>query len=175
MGRIYLFFAFYVISSPNIIDIFVFIVDSLGRNWHPRFKFFSINRIIFREIQVYKTCNCMPITSISYIPLLIMVFVNNLLIKSGRFVIVWIKLFIRLLSFLELICNCILFFRIKFIDIIKILLMLLFFVLKLKVMDFFTVSLLELMIFFHNTIHIVIVDVNIDNLLSLLYCFIFVF
>ena len=168
MGWIHLFLAFYVVSSSNFINVFFFVMYPFGRNWHPRFKLLSVNMIIFGEVHVDKVGNCMSITGIPYITFFIMVSINHLLVKPGRFIIVWIKLLSRLLFFFKLASNSMVLFSIKFIDIIKILLVLFFFVLKFKFMNFISVSFLKFMILFHNTIHIFIIDVNIDNLLSLL-------
>lgn len=176
MARIYLLFAFFAIRNSNSINISILSFDLLGEDGHPVLQLFSINGIIFREIQIHKASDCMPISSIPDIPIFIMISVDYLLVEPCL-VLFWIHLGTRghCRLILNPIGNTVLLFSMKLINIINMFLLFLFFILILACTDLFTIGFCKLVILFHCLVHVAIVDVHIHHLFAFLEGLIFLF
>ena len=167
MRRINVLQTFLVVSSPFVVNKFIFWLDLNRVNLQTIDKFLSICCTILREVHIDKACQGMSISSDSHISMFIRCSIHNLLMKPAFFItITYIRATLSI--------NCIStkdsipFLRIELFNRSFFLILNLFGIVFFEFSDFFFMSFFEINIFFHDAIHVFLINININHFFPLL-------
>jgi hypothetical protein len=171
MRRVNAWKAFSVILVLLYGQILVSLLDLCWINLVSFFKLLSVNCIVFREVDINKTCQRMAVCSYSNISFMVVMLEYDLFIYSVFFLSLVINNWGP--SSLEILLDFVCLIFVEFFFLSFEFHLFLVFVILLRSSDFFLVLFFELHILPHDLIHILVVNINIHHLLALLKCMVF--
>ena len=146
-------------------EILVPVLHLNGEDLVALFQLLSIQLIILREVDIHKTRQSMTIRSQSHITILISMLINHLLPQST----IGVSVTHHRISPcpLQILLRPLCLFPIKLLFLSPGLHLLLMLIVVFFLPDFVTVLFLELKVFAHDLVHVVVVDVDKNHLLAL--------
>ena len=174
MRGVYVFQTFLVVGSSPVVDELVLLLDLDGVDRLPVDEFLGIGRIIFGEVHINEAGEGVSVGSDSDVSMFVGHPVDNLFLESSIFVSVAFVVgglgidgvvIYDPLSFLGIeFCNFVLLFLFDLI-----------FVIFLQLSNLFIMLFFEFKILFHDTVHVIFININIDNLFTFFQGLIFIF
>lgn len=174
MRGVYVFQTFLVVSPPSVVDELVLLFDLDGVDGLPVDKFLGIGRIVFGEVHVNKAGEGVSISSDSNVSMFVGHPVDNLFLESSIFISV--TLVVGGLGFDGVVIHDPLpFLGIEFCNFVLLFLFDLIFVIFLELSNLFIMFFFEFKVLFHDTVHIIFINININNLFTLFQGLVFIF